>query len=101
MPDPKTLKVGDKIRLLCVPEGDRLYRAEQMSLDKKYRTDTADVIEKIIAEDPIVAVAFFDESGTPWYSREMKDEEGRTVWQSLAIYNDETWEIVHESKSIS
>jgi hypothetical protein len=91
MPDRTKLKIGDRIRLLHVPQGD----LEQRERELRDRTEaagwTADTIERIIAQDPVVSISSIDEYGLPWFEYEFRSASGKIEHHSLAIMEDESW----------
>lgn len=52
---------------------------------------TADTIERIIAQDPVVTISSIDEYGLPWFDYELKSSSGEIDHHSLAIMEDESW----------
>jgi len=66
MPDPKTLRVGDRIRILRVPEADLRQRDSEIARNAEMAGWTADSIERIIAQSPVVRVSGIDEYGCVW-----------------------------------
>lgn len=63
MPDPKTLQIGDSIRILRVPENDLHQRANEIASGTEMVGWTADSIERIIAQTPVVQISQIDEYG--------------------------------------
>jgi hypothetical protein len=59
---------------------------------------TADTIERIIVQTPIVQISRVDENGCVWYDTTIIGPDGREEEHALFIYDDDTWEIVGESK---
>ena len=91
MPDPRTLKVGDKIRILRVPRNDLEYREERVRAGLE-PTDTVDVVGRIIADNPIVTIKWIDEDGFPWFSRQLINAGGEIEEHGLAVHHDDSWE---------
>jgi len=91
MPDRTTLKPGDRIRLLRVPEFDLEQRLRERREGLPDAGWTADTIERILAQDPIVTIERVDEYGAPWFEYELKDALGEVEYHSIAIMEDETW----------
>ena len=52
---------------------------------------TADTIERIIRQDPIVTVSRIDKYGLPWFDYDLVCDGGRTEEHSLAISDDDSW----------
>jgi hypothetical protein len=90
MPDHKKLRIGDRVRLLRVPEADLRQREEQKHEDIESDLITANVIERIIREDPIVTIDEIDEYGRPWFSRQWKGTDGEIHYHSIALWDDDT-----------
>ena len=95
MPDWKTLRPGDTIRILRVPQAD-LDQRERELRERKVEDPgmTANAIERLIETDPVVTIDRIDEYGFPWFDCKLRDELGREEQHSLAIYDDESWELV-------
>ena len=92
MPDPKTLHVGDRIRILRVPDGDMRQRQQEIATGAKMAGWTADSIERIIAQTPIVRVSRVDEDGCVWYTATIIGDDGNEEYHELILYEDDTWE---------
>lgn len=92
MPDRTALKPGDKIRLLRVPEWDLRQRERELREGLESAGWTADTVERILLQDPIVLIDRIDEYGSPWFNYELKAADGRIEEHSLAIMEDESWE---------
>lgn len=92
MPDRKALRIGDKIRLLHVPQGDLDQRDREIREGREAAGWTADTIERIIRNDPVVTIARIDEYGQPWFDYELQGADGREE-HTLAIMEDESWEM--------
>lgn len=91
MPDRTRLKIGDRIRLLRVPQGDLDQRERELRDGAEGAGWTADTIERIIAQDPVVTISWIDEHGYPWFDYELKSAGGEVEYHSLAIMEDESW----------
>jgi hypothetical protein len=91
MPDRTKLKIGDRIRLLRVPEGDAEQRERELREGSEDAGWTADTIERIIAQDPVVTISSIDEHGMPWFEYELTSASGEREYHSLAIVEDESW----------
>lgn len=92
IPNPATLKIGDSIRLLSVPEHDLALRKDKAAAGEDTSETTATAIERIIAKNPIVVVTQVDEFGGVWYKAELTDAQGRTEYHYVTLYDDDTWE---------
>jgi hypothetical protein len=94
LPNPNTLRVGDRIRILRVPEGDLRQRENELASGSEMAGWTADSIERIIAQTPIVQIYRIDDDGCVWYESTIIGPEGREEEHSLIVYDDDTWEPV-------
>lgn len=98
MPDRTTLKIGDKIRLLRVPQSDLAQRERELRDGQEGAGLTADTLEHIIRTNPVVTIDDVDEYGYPWFTRRLKNADGRFELHTLAIMDDESWERVTRRK---
>ena len=92
MPDPKTLKLGERIRILRVPNSDLRQRASELATGAEAPGWTADSIERIITQTPIVSISQIDADGCVWYEATVIGPDG-TEEHSLIVYDDDTWEL--------
>ncbi|WP_461509307.1 hypothetical protein [Rhodopirellula baltica] len=91
MPDRTTLTVGDRIRLLTVPQCDLEQREREIAAGNVDPDVTATVIERIIDTDPIVTIQRVDDFGAAWFEVEFVETDG-IHYHSLTILDDESWE---------
>ena len=91
MPNRKKLQIGDRIRLLGVPQGDVEQRQRELRDGAEDAGWTADTIERIIAQDPVVTISSIDEYGSPWFGYQLKRTTGEIEKHWLAIMEDESW----------
>ena len=98
MPDPKTLRVGDRIRILRVPDADLRQRENEIAADAEMAGWTANSIERIIAQTPIVRICRIDEDeyACVWYETSIIGPDGTEEEHTLIVYDDDTWESVGE-----
>ncbi|TWT73475.1 hypothetical protein Pla123a_38110 [Posidoniimonas polymericola] len=92
MPDPKSLRIGDRIRILRVPQCDLKQRERELSENTELAGWTADTIERIIEQTPVVSVSRIDEDGSVWYDTSIVGRDGCEEQHSLIVYEDDTWE---------
>ena len=92
MPDRTLLKVGDRIRLLRVPDGDLEQRERELRAGAEQAGWTADAIERIMAQNPVVSVSTPDEYG-PWFECDLPGPDGRAEHHSLLIMEDESRQV--------
>lgn len=90
----RTLKPGDRIRLLRVPDSDLRQREQELLSGAEMAGWTADTLERIIALDPVVTINHVDEYGMPWFEYELVGAGGRVDYHSLGISEDESWEYI-------
>lgn len=93
MPDRNQLKTGDKIRLLRVPPEDIEQRKREIANNLEDAGWTANTIELILAQNPIVEIDFIDEYGSPWYLCDVLVN-GQKEQHTIAILEDDSWEHV-------
>ncbi len=92
MPDPNFLTVGDRIRILKVPGPDLRQREREVASGIESAGWTADSIERIIAQTPIVQISRIDEYNCVWYETIIVGDDGMEETHSLIVYNDDSWE---------
>jgi hypothetical protein len=92
MPDPSSLKVGDRIRILRVPKFDLDQREREIREDVKDAGWTANTIERIIQLNPVVTIDEIDEDDLPWFEYEFKGDDGEIESHRIAIMEDDSWE---------
>jgi hypothetical protein len=92
MPDHNLLRVGDRIRLLRVPEADLRQREQELRDGTELAGLTADTIERIIAINPVVTIDKIDEYGCPWFRVELIADDGEIEYHALTVMDDESWE---------
>ncbi|WP_375753868.1 hypothetical protein [Vibrio sp. HN007] len=91
-------KVGDSVRLLRVPEqdvNDKLSNSEPSE-----RLATAKIFETMIEQTPIVIIDQVDEYNQPWFSARVIVD-GQFENHSLAIMDEESWEVVYQNNGNS
>lgn len=92
MPDTNRLRIGDRIRILRVPEADLRQREREIVEGTEMADWTADTIERIIESQPIVTISRIDEYGSVWYDVVLIMDDGETHEHSLIVYADDTGE---------
>lgn len=91
MPDRTKLKVGDRVRLLRVPQSDLDQRERELREHAEDAGLTADTLERILSLDPVVTIAEIDDRGLPWFHCELPGPDGEIHHHSIAIMDDESW----------
>ena len=88
MPDPKKLKVGDRVKFVALPdEWDA----------PRYSTPDEDVafMKAMIARTWPSRVCRIDESGFPWIEARMRNR-SRIVYHGWGIYENTGWRLVRK-----
>lgn len=91
MPDRTTLRIGDRIRLLRVPDGDLQQRERERRDGVEEAGWTADTIEAILRQDPVVTISEIDEYGNPWFEYHLEAAVGDVHHHFIAIMEDGSW----------
>jgi hypothetical protein len=94
MPDHNALKLGDRIRISCVPAADLQQREQELRDGAEMAGWTADTIERIIKTNPSVTISEIDEYGCPWFEVELIADDGTVEHHGLTVMDDESWEFV-------
>jgi hypothetical protein len=82
-----------------VPEADLRKREDEIAASIEMPGWTADSIERIIAQTPIVRISRIDEYGCVWYETTIIGPDGTEEMHSLIVYDDDTWELVTGQRS--
>jgi hypothetical protein len=90
----RTLRAGDRVRLLRVPESDLRQREQELHDGAKMAGCTADAIERIMAINPEVTIDHVDAYGAPWFRFELVGADGVIEYHGLTITDDESWELI-------
>ena len=96
MPNPQTLRVGDQIRILRVPDNDLGQRENEIASGVEMAGWTANSIERVISQSSIVRICQIDEYGCVWYEASIIGPDGTEKEHTLIVYDDDTWEPVGE-----
>ena len=91
-PPPKNLQVGDRIRILRVPEADLRQRDYEIVRGAEMAGHTAKTIERVIEKNRIVEIWQIDEFGYLWYEVTLVGDNGESEEHTLMVYDDGTWE---------
>ena len=92
MSDRTKLKIGDKIRVLKVPKYDLAQREREIAEGVEDAGWTANTIELILAQNPVVTISMIDEYGQAWFEYQLKTADGQSEQHSIAIIDDDSWE---------
>jgi len=90
MPDRTLLKLGDRIRLLRVPDLDLEQRERERLAGTEGAGMTADAIEQILALDPVVTISLI-KNDLAWFEYDLTDNDGNTIHHCIAVMEDESW----------
>ena len=93
MPDRTKLQVGDKIHFSSVPLADLQQRESEIERGDPDAGWTADTIERIIAENPILVINRIDEYNMPWFDYTFQGGDGPEE-HTLAIMENDSWDYV-------
>lgn len=94
MTDFNDLEPGDRIRLLRVPQADLDQREREIREGCEEAGCTADTIEMVLKQDPIVTITHVEEGGFPWFEYVLETESDGPEEHSIAIMESESWERV-------
>jgi len=94
MPDHRKLRIGDRIRILRVPDCDRIQREREMRDQVDDAGWTANTIERIIAFAPVQMISAIDEYGHPWFECRIPGPTDALEEHSLTILDDDSWEYI-------
>jgi hypothetical protein len=84
MPDRTQLKIGDRIGLLRIPQGDLEQRERELRAGAEDAGWTAVRFERIVAQDPVVTILSIDECGLLWFEYELNRMAGHAWTSPLA-----------------
>jgi hypothetical protein len=87
----RTLKAGDRIRLLCVPESDLQQRERELREGIEGAGLTANTLERIIKLDPVVIIDRV-EYELPMFDYEFVGDDGFIEYHTIGICEYESWE---------
>ncbi len=91
MPDWTKLREGNRVRLIRVPETDLLQRESEIENSCDMAGWTADTLERIISESPVVVIDRIDEQGAPWFEVELTSADGEIEYHLLTITDNDSW----------
>lgn len=94
MPDHNTLKPGDTIRIIAVSKADFEQREREGKQGVEQAGWTANCLEKVIKNNPVVTIDFIDSYGKAWFSCDLEDDEGDLSEHSFVILDDDSWEYI-------
>lgn len=83
MPNPNTLKIGDRICIICIPEND----LQAFESGSSYLLETINVLKWMIGKE--FTVSWIDADGKPWVEVDYPDSSG--AQHSVAIMDQKSW----------
>ena len=83
--DWKSLRVGDRIRIIAVPKGDQIHFKESGD------NDTIRVLRRLAKKRCVRTIRFIDSSGVPWIEYRFRNSHGKIDEHGLAIWDNESW----------
>ena len=86
--DWKTLRVGDRIRIIAVPLTD------QKHFDDSGDNETYQVLRQLVDTRSVCTIEFIDSTGYPWITCHFRNPCGELEEHGLAIWDNESWEMV-------
>lgn len=84
MPDPKGLKIGDRVRFVDLPE-------EWKRPGVGVPTSSATFLKILIARGRPCRIARVDEDGFPWIEARTRRRDGRVIHHSWCIFESSGW----------
>jgi len=94
MPDRSRLRVGDRIRIVGVPDGDGRQRGRELAAKFPYAGWTADTLERLVRSNQVVVIDVIDDFGQAWFDFKVPSADGSLEEHSIAVMDDESWELV-------
>jgi len=86
MPNPRTLKIGDRVRFISIPE-------EWKQPGYGIQRESIAFMKRMLKRATPVRVTIIDEYGTPWISA-ITIERGKRNYHSWAITEETGWRMV-------
>ncbi len=84
MPDPRELRVGDRIRFVSLPE-------EWKNPDYHVRQESVDFMKLLISRRRSCRVAGIEEDGYPWINARVRLEDGTIEHHGWGVYEATGW----------
>jgi hypothetical protein len=88
MPDPKSLKVGDRVRFVAIP-------TEWSQPDFTVQPCDRSFMKKMICRTWPSRIDKIDEYGQPWISARIREKDGKFHFHSWAIFESTGWRLVN------
>ncbi|MHC4516665.1 MAG: hypothetical protein ACYS5W_23645 [Planctomycetota bacterium] len=84
MPDPKSLRVDDRVRFVALPDE---WRKPGYTVDP----ESVELMETLIARRRSCRVSGIAEDGYPWIEARVRDADGQMIHHSWGIYESTGW----------
>jgi hypothetical protein len=88
MPDPKSLKVGDRVRFVAIPAEWSQPGFAVHAFDRSF-------MKQMIRRTWPSRVYEIDEYGQPWISARIREKDGKLHFHSWAIFESTGWRLVN------
>ncbi len=88
MPDPKLLKVGDRVRFVAIPTEWSQPGYTLPPCDRSF-------LKKMIRRTWPPARSEIDEYGQPWISARIREKDGKLPFHSWAIFESTGWRLAN------
>ena len=92
MPNPSTLKPGDRIRILAIPAADSAQAAAAMRRGDPLAQWTMRILQHLADRRDIVRIDEIDEYGAPWFSYQFRNKRGAWEYHTVAVMDSDSWE---------
>ena len=92
MPNPSTLKQGDRIRILAIPAADSAQAAAAMRRGDPLAQWTMRILQRLADRKDIVRIDTIDEYGQPWFSYHFRNKRGAWEYHTVAVMESASWE---------
>ena len=92
MPDPRALKLGDRIRIIAIPTGDAAQAADAMRRGDPLFQWTMRILQRLADRKDIVRIDAIDEYGQPWFSYQFRNKRGAWEHHTLVVMDADSWE---------
>jgi len=99
VPDPRTLHVGDRIRIVACPKADVAQMAVAMRRGNPDAQFTVRILQRLADRRQVVCIDQIDEYGKPWFSYRFRNKRGRQEEHSLAVMDEASWEMFDDHVS--
>ena len=81
----KKLRVGDRIRIVAIPQGD------QRQYEESGDDFTVRVLRRLIRKKSAVRIGMIDDFSYPWLHYRFRNSRGKIEDHSLSVSDNESW----------